>query len=106
MQRGVYEYTTVMAMKRALHLVEELGCGKVSSTHIEVSTGNSIEPKEMKVSVKRVNGVLGIEVPDADIVRILTALNFAPVINGDELTLQISCLTVKIWILTRMWRRK
>ena len=78
-----------MAMKRALHLVEELGCGKVSSTHIEVSTGNSIEPKEMKVSVKRVNGVLGIEVPDADIVRILTALNFAPVINGDELTLQI-----------------
>ena len=43
----------------------------------------------MKVSVKRVNGVLGIEVPDADIVRILTALNFAPVINGDELTLQI-----------------
>ena len=87
--KGVYEYTTVMAMKRALHLVEELGCGKVSSTHIEVSTGNSIEPKEMKVSVKRVNGVLGIEVPDADIVRILTALNFAPVINGDELTLQI-----------------
>ena len=56
--KGVYEYTTVMAMKRALHLVEELGCGKVSSTHIEVSTGNSIEPKEMKVSVKRVNGVL------------------------------------------------
>ena len=37
--KGVYEYTTVMAMKRALHLVEELGCGKVSSTHIEVSTG-------------------------------------------------------------------
>ena len=30
--KGVYEYTTVMAMKRALHLVEELGCGKVSST--------------------------------------------------------------------------
>lgn len=87
--KGVYEYTTVMAMKRALHLVEELGCGKVSSTHIEVSTGNSIEPKEMKVSVKRVNGVLGIEVPDDDMIRILTALNFAPVINGDELTLQI-----------------
>ena len=48
--KGVYEYTTVMAMKRALHLIEELGCGKVSSTHIEVSTGNSVEPKEMKVS--------------------------------------------------------
>lgn len=87
--KGVYEYTTVMAMKRALHLIEELACGKVSATHVEVSTGNSTEPKEMKVSVKKVNGVLGIEVPDAEIVRILTNLNFSPVINGDELTLQI-----------------
>ena len=87
--KGVYEYTTVMAMKRALHLVEELGCGKVSSTHIEVSTGNSIEPKEMKVSIKKVNGVIGIEVPTDEIVRILTNLNFAPKVNGDELTIMI-----------------
>lgn len=87
--KGVYEYTTVMAMKRALHLIEELGCGKVSSTHAEVSTGNSVEPREMKVSVEKVNGVLGIRVPNEEILRILTNLNFAPVINGDELTLQI-----------------
>lgn len=87
--KGVYEYTTVMAMKRALHLVEELGCGKISSTHEEFSTGNSIEPQEMKVSVKRVNGVIGIEVPNEEILRILTGLNFSPVISGDELTIQV-----------------
>lgn len=87
--KGVYEYTTVMAMKRALHLIEELDCGKVSSTEVEVSAGNSIEPREMKVSVKRVNGVLGIDVPQEEMLRILTALNFEPVIDGDELTLQI-----------------
>lgn len=87
--KGVYEYTTVMAMKRALHLIEELGCGKVSSTHVEASAGNSVEPRPLTVSVKKVNGVLGIEVPDADILRILKALNFAPVLKGDELTLQI-----------------
>lgn len=87
--KGVYEYTTVMAMKRALHLIEELGCGKVSATHIEVSTGNSVEPRELKVSVARVNGVLGIEVPNEDMLRILTNLNFNPTINGDELTLYI-----------------
>ena len=69
--KGVDEYATVMASKRALHLIEELGCGKVSSTHVEVSTGNSIEPAEMKASIKKVNGVLGIEVPTADIERIL-----------------------------------
>ena len=87
--KGVYEYTTVMAMKRALHLIEELGCGKVSSTHVEVSAGNSIEPKEMKVSIEKVNKVLGITVPTDDIVRILKSLDFAPVVNGDELTLMI-----------------
>lgn len=87
--KGVYEYTTVMAMKRALHFIEELGCGKVSSTHVEASVGNSVEPTEMKVSISRVNGVLGITVPNEDIARILTNLNFAPMISGDELTIQI-----------------
>lgn len=87
--KGVDEYTTVMAMKRALHLIEELGCGKVSCTHVDVNTGNSVEPQEMKVSVSRVNGVLGIEVPNEDIIRILTNLQMNPVIDGDELTIQV-----------------
>ena len=87
--KGVDEYTTVMAMKRALHLVEELGCGKVSSTHIEDNSGNSIEPKKMVVSIDKVNGVLGIEVPKEEIVRIMKNLDFAPSVNGDELTLMI-----------------
>ncbi len=87
--KGVDEYTTVMAMKRALHLIEELNCGKVSATKFDINTGNSVEPKKMTVSVKQVNGVLGISVPDEDIVRILTNLNFAPELNGDELTIAI-----------------
>ena len=88
-EKGVYEFNTVMGMKRALHLVEELGCGRVSSTHLDVNTGNSVEPKEMKVSVSRVNGVLGIKVPDEDIVRIMKNLDFQPKISGDELTIEI-----------------
>ena len=87
--KGVYEYTTVIAMKRALHLIEQLGAGKVSKTHVDVNTGNSLEKKEMKASIKKVNGVLGIEVPENEIKRILTNLNFEPVINGDELTIKI-----------------
>ncbi len=88
-EKGVDEYSTFNAMKRALHLVEELECGKVSSTHVDVNTGNSIEPKEMKVSIAKVNRVLGIEVPTEDIVRILKNLSFDPKVNGDELTLMI-----------------
>ncbi len=88
-EKGVDEYSTFNAMKRALHLVEELECGKVSCTHVDVNTGNSIEPKEMKVSIAKVNRVLGIEVPTEDIVRILSNLSFDPKVNGDELTLMI-----------------
>ncbi|MBR6478785.1 MAG: phenylalanine--tRNA ligase subunit beta [Lachnospiraceae bacterium] len=88
-EKGVDEYATVHAMKRALHLIEELGCGKVSSTHVDVNTGNSIEPWEMKVSLKKVNDVLGIEVPASDVLHIMKNLNFAPEINGDELTIHV-----------------
>ncbi len=88
-EKGTDEYTTVMAMKRALHLIEELGCGKVSKTHCDCNTGNSVEPAEMKVSVEKVNSVLGITVPDEDIVRIMKNLQFDPSINGDELTLHV-----------------
>lgn len=88
-EKGVDEFSTVYALKRALHLIEELGCGKVSSTEADVNTGNSIEPKEMKVSIRRVNDVLGIEVPNKEILRIMKNLQFAPTINGDELCLQV-----------------
>ena len=87
--KGVDEYATVMAMKRALHLIEELNCGKVSSFHVDVNTGNSVEPKELSVSIAKVNAVLGITVPNEDIVRIMTNLCFEPKVDGDTLTLQI-----------------
>lgn len=88
-EKGVDEYSTYTAVRRALHLIEELGCGKVSSTHVDVNTGNSLEPKEMKVSIAKVNGVLGIDVPEDEIVRIMKNLQFAPSVKGDELTIQI-----------------
>lgn len=88
-EKGVDEYSTVNAMKRALHLIEELGCGKVSSTHVDVNTGNSVEPTEMVVSIEKVNNVLGIDVPTEDIVRIMTNLDFNPTINGDELKIMV-----------------
>ncbi|MBQ2450614.1 MAG: phenylalanine--tRNA ligase subunit beta, partial [Lachnospiraceae bacterium] len=66
-EKGVDEYATVMAMKRALHLMEELGCGKVARTHVDVNTGNSVEPREVTVSINKVNKCLGIQVPNEDI---------------------------------------
>lgn len=88
-EKGVDEYATVMAMKRALHLIEELNCGKVSSLHVDVNTGNSVEPRELTVSIDKVNKCLGIVVPGEDILRIMKNLTFAPKIEGDNLTIQV-----------------
>ena len=87
--KGVDEYATVMALKRALHLIEELGCGKVAKLHADVNTGNSVEPKALTVSIDKVNKCLGIVVPNDDIVRIMKNLNLAPTIDGDKLTLLV-----------------
>ena len=88
-EKGVDEYATVMAMKRALHLIEELGCGKVARTHVDINTGNSVEPRELTVSIDRVNKCLGIVVPNEEILKIMTNLAFEPKIEGDKLILQV-----------------
>ncbi|MGM9624590.1 MAG: phenylalanine--tRNA ligase subunit beta [Eubacteriales bacterium] len=88
-EKGVDEYTTQLGMKRALHLMEELGCGKVSALHIEVSSGNSTEPHPLTVSIAQMNRILGITVPDTEIIRHLDALGFAPSIDGDALHVMV-----------------
>ena len=88
-EKGVDEYATVMAMKRALHLIEELECGKVGRTHVDINTGNSVEPKELTVSIDKVNKCLGIVVENEEILKIMTNLCFEPKIDGDTLTLQV-----------------
>ena len=88
-EKGVDEYSTQLGMKRALHLMEELGCGKVSKVHIEVSAGNSTEPHPLTVSVSKMNQILGIEVPAEEIIRHLEALGFAPSIDGDDLHVMV-----------------
>ena len=85
-EKGVDEYTTELAMKRALHLVEELGAGKVTSTHIDVSAGKTQENRTVKTTFSKINGVLGIEVPKEKIVEILKNLEFEVECDGDEIT--------------------
>ena len=88
-EKGVDEYTTILGMKRALNLICELGCGKVSKFHKDVSSGNSVDSRPLTVSVSKMNELLGIEVPENEIIRHLDALGFEPEINGDELSVMV-----------------
>lgn len=84
-EKGISEYTTELGMARALHLIEELGCGEITSSAFDCSAGAPREGKRFTASLKRINAILGIEVPAEDVLRILKNLNFEVVRDGDTL---------------------
>lgn len=83
--KGVDEYTTQCAMKRALHLIEELNCGTVAQTGYEIAA-KEIEPKVIKTTFAKINKVLGIEVPSERIAEILQSLEFKVEVDGENIT--------------------
>lgn len=87
-EKGVDAYTNERGMARALHLIEELGCGVVTDISKDVCAVD-LTPRIMTASVDKINALLGIKVPDEEIVAILSRLNFKPQISGDTLTVEI-----------------
>lgn len=88
-EKGVDEYSTVMGMKRALHLIEELGAGEITSYHAEVAANGEIKSRPLTVSLKKIHDILGVEVPEEEVIRHLEALSFEPKIDGDALSVMV-----------------
>lgn len=88
-EKGIDEYTVECGMARALNLTQTLGLAKVSSTHFDVTGGASTEKRVIKVETAKVNNVLGIVVPEEEMVKILTALQFEVELNDGVLTLAV-----------------
>ncbi len=84
-EKGISEYTTELGMARALHLIQELGCGEITASAFDCSAGAPREGKRFRASLSRINGILGIEVPAEDVLRILKNLSFEVIRDGDML---------------------
>lgn len=84
-EKGISEYTTELGMARALHLIEELGCGEVTSSAFDCNAGASKEGKRFTARLSGINAILGIEVPAEEVLRILKNLNFEVKRDGDLL---------------------
>lgn len=84
-EKGIAEYTTEIGMARALHLIEELGCGEITSSAFDVSAGAPREGLHFKATLSGINRILGIEVPAEEVLNILDRLSFKVERNGDEL---------------------
>ena len=88
-EKGIDEYTVECGMARALNLTQTLGIAKISSSHFDVSGGASTEKRVITVETAQVNDVLGIEVPEEEMVKILTALQFEVELKDGVLTLAV-----------------
>lgn len=84
-EKGISEYTTELGMARALHLIEELGCGEITSSAFDVSAGAPREGRHFTARISGINRVLGIEVPADTVVEILQSLGFEIKRDGDVL---------------------
>jgi len=87
-EKGVDAYSNSLGLARALHLIDELGCGEVTCVSAD-ECAISLENRVMTVSVEKINALLGIKVPDEVIVDVLDRLCFKPVLEGDNLTVEV-----------------
>ncbi len=74
-EKGVDAYTCAFAMDRALHLVEELGCGK-PTTYRADANAESLAPKTVETTYQKIDDLLGIAVPHGEMRAILERLGF------------------------------
>lgn len=85
-EKGVDAYTTGIAMQRALHLIEELDCGKVGDVHIDVVAKDAHTCPAITTTFSAINAVLGIDVPVDTITAILGRMNYTLDVDGDCVT--------------------
>ncbi len=87
-EKGVDAYSVELGMKRALSLVYLLGAGKIAQGVIDVNAC-SLDKKVITTSLEKINKLLGIAVPEKEVVRILKGLDFDVELKGDELTVKV-----------------
>ena len=87
-EKGVDAYTSEIAMDRALHLVQELGCGTVTDYRADCNAAD-LTPKKITTAFDKINTLLGIAVPEEEVCAILRRLNFGVETKGGELTVTV-----------------
>ncbi|MBR2870694.1 MAG: phenylalanine--tRNA ligase subunit beta [Clostridia bacterium] len=87
-EKGVDLYSVEIGMKRALNLIDKLNCGVIACDEYDICNAD-LSNKVIKTTIKKVNDVLGIEVPKNVIENILRRLNFGVEIDGENLSVTV-----------------
>jgi len=82
-EKGLDIRNTLPAVERACELVEMLGAGEVVDGIIDI-VNSMPEPTVLKLEADKINALLGTDVSEAEMIRILRKLDF--VVEGDAVT--------------------
>ncbi|MFV0503043.1 MAG: phenylalanine--tRNA ligase subunit beta [Lachnospirales bacterium] len=83
-EKGLDPNLVEEALERCAHLVEELGVGEIVSGVVDVYP-NPITPNKMEYSPEKINKLLGTNISEANMVKILTSLEIE--VEGRILTI-------------------
>ncbi len=83
-ERGVDTILTHNALNRAAHLLEAMGACETFSGIVEAYP-EEVKPAVIKTTAAKINGCIGFDISDGEIVSILQKLGFGVQENGEEL---------------------
>lgn len=81
-ERGADVNAPFVALRRAGALMEQIGAGRLRGQGIDAYPGPR-EPRTLHLRRRRLAQLLGLQVPDAEVVRILESLRLAPGATAD-----------------------
>ncbi|MCX6704853.1 MAG: phenylalanine--tRNA ligase subunit beta, partial [Candidatus Woesebacteria bacterium] len=76
-ERGPDKGGTVRSLQRAVNLILELAGGEIASKVIDLKK-EKYEPKNLFLSFTKLEKILGIKIPETEVVQILKSLNLSP----------------------------
>ena len=87
-EKGLDPNRTYMAIERACSLLEKYAGGKVVTGTITYDT-TSKEDKEIDITFKNINDVLGANIPNEEILNVFRKLGFEYTVNGEKITVKV-----------------
>ena len=82
-EKGVDRYSPQLGLARALHLIQQLDCGDITTLEYDLTDGRPLERKHIVTTPAKICGVLGITVPDQTMIDILQRLEFTVDVQAD-----------------------
>ena len=87
-EKGLDPERTTMAIERACRLLEEYAGGTVVTGTVEYDKTNNKE-KEIEITFKNINDVLGIVIPNEEILNVFRKLGFSYKVNGEKIKVTV-----------------